>query len=176
MIFTDIPPLICSYMLRCWCMLWNLSCQLQDINKEKVCVSRNAIMFTWNFMQVCHMAQHLKDKANSTMIPLAYSVSNRNKAGWSPNMKFHTCSFKKWYFHLNGTLGILQPNTVECGEHYSSSSTHSNTLHGFKRISHHDQLSFWVDIQTSFADCSHFFFQCCPWRHSHHECPLLWFS
>jgi len=27
------------------------------------------------------MAQHLKDKANSTMIPLAYSVSNRNKAG-----------------------------------------------------------------------------------------------
>jgi len=26
-------------------------------------------------------AQQLKDKANSTMIPLAYSVSIRNKAG-----------------------------------------------------------------------------------------------
>jgi len=91
-------------------------------------VTCNAIVFTWTFMQ----AQQLKDKANSTMIPLAYSVSIRNKAGWSPNMKVHTCSFKQWYFQLSGTLGTLQPNKVECGEHYSSSSTQSNTLHGFK--------------------------------------------
>ena len=27
----------------------------------------------------------------------------------------------------------------------------SSTLFGFKRISHHNQLAFWVDIQTSFA-------------------------
>jgi len=161
-------------------MLWNLSCcycQLQDINKEKFCVPCNAIMFTWTFMQVGHMAQQLKDKANSNMIPLAYSVCIRNKAGWSPNMKVHTCSLKNWYFQLNGTLGTLLPNKVDCGEHYSSSSTQSNTLHGFKNISHHDQLSFWVDIQTSFAFWSYFCFQCCPWRHSHHGCPLLlWFS
>jgi len=41
----------------------------------------NAIMFTRTIMQVGHMTQQLKDKANSTMIPLAYSVSIRNKAG-----------------------------------------------------------------------------------------------
>jgi hypothetical protein len=52
----------------------NLSCQLQDINKEKVCVPCNAIMFMWTFMLLGHMAQQLKDKANSTMIPLSYSV------------------------------------------------------------------------------------------------------
>jgi len=32
-------------------------------------------------MKVGHMAQQLKDTANSTMITLAYSMSIRNKAG-----------------------------------------------------------------------------------------------
>jgi hypothetical protein len=42
----------------------------------------------------------------------------------------------------------LKTKQLNVGAHDNSLATQSNTLWGLKYVSHHDQMSLWVHIQT----------------------------